>query len=140
VNCLGDVIDSKTGEILAGTLAEDMRSFLDAERFLISEQSKSENSFGQNTTIGVIATNASLTKGQATKVAAMAQDGFARAIRPAHTMFDGDTIFCIATGLVAADVNVAGLLAARTMEQSVINAVKEATPLCGLTCHSDLKR
>jgi hypothetical protein len=61
-----------------------------------------------------------------------------RTIRPAHSMYDGDTIFAMATGKVGADVNVVGLLAARVMEQAVINAVKASSSLCGFKCYSDL--
>ena len=140
VNCLGDVVDPQTGQILAGVLGEDMKSFADAESIMIEEHGKRGNPFGQNTTIGVIATNAILTKAQATKVASMAQNGYARTIRPAHSMFDGDTVFCMATKRIDADVNVLGLLAARTMEQAVVRAVKKASSLHGLKCYEDLKK
>ena len=140
VNCLGDVVDPQTGQILAGVLGEDMKSFADAESIMIEDHGKRGNPFGQNTTIGVITTNAILTKAQATKVASMAQNGYARTIRPAHSMFDGDTVFCMATGRIDADVNVLGLLAARTMEQAVVRAVKKASSLHGLKCYGDLKK
>ena len=68
----------------------------------------------------------------------MAHNGYGRTMRPAHTMFDGDTIFAIATGKTATDVSVAGLLAARTMEHAVMRAAKKAMPLCGLKSYSDL--
>jgi len=73
-------------------------------------------------------------------VASMAHNGYARTLRPAHSMFDGDTIFSLATGKVEADVNVVGLLAARVMERAVVAAVKKATPLCGLKSWSDMRR
>jgi L-aminopeptidase/D-esterase-like protein len=94
--------------------------------------------FSKNTTIGAVATNAALTKAGASKVASMAQNGFARTIRPAHSMFDGDTIFAMATGRVEADLTVVGLLAARVVEKSVTAAVRNARSLCGLKCHADL--
>jgi L-aminopeptidase/D-esterase-like protein len=96
------------------------------------------NFFNTNTTIGVVATNAALTKAGAAKVASMAQNGFARTIRPAHSMFDGDTIFAMATGRVEADLTVIGLLAARVVERSVVAAVMNAGALCGLKCRADL--
>jgi L-aminopeptidase/D-esterase-like protein len=68
----------------------------------------------------------------------MAQNGYARTIRPAHTMVDGDTIFAMSTGDIEADLSVVGFLAARAMEQAVIAAVKNAVPLCGLPCYGDL--
>lgn len=138
VNCLGDVIDPKTGETLAGVLDENRKRFLNSEEIMIKKFSGRKIEFSGNTTIGVIVTNAKLTKSQTNKVASMAHNGYGRTIRPAHTMFDGDTIFAVATGKVEADVSVVGLLAARIMEQAVIRAVKKATPLCGVKCHSEL--
>jgi L-aminopeptidase/D-esterase-like protein len=85
-----------------------------------------------NTVIGVIATNARLTKAQATKVAQMAQDGLARVIRPAHTMFDGDTIFTLCTGERKADVSQVGAFAAEVLEVAILRAVRMAAPAGGL--------
>lgn len=138
VNCLGDVIDPKTGEILAGVLDENREKFLSSEEIMIKGFSGRRIEFSGNTTIGVIVTNAKLTKSEANKVASMAHNGYGRTMRPAHTMFDGDTIFAVATGKADTDVSVAGLLAARVMEQTVVRAVKTATALCGLKCHSEL--
>ena len=138
VNCLGDVIDPKTGGILAGVLDENREKFLNSEEIMIKEFSGRKIQFSTNTTIGVIVTNAKLTKSEANKIASMAHNGYGRTMRPAHTMFDGDTIFAVTTGKVEADMNVAGLLAARVMEQAIIRAVKRGTPLCGLKCHSEL--
>ena len=137
VNCLGDVIDPKTGEILAGVLDENRKKFLNSEEIMIKEFSGRKIEFSGNTTIGVIVTNAKLTKSQTNKIASMAHNGYGRTMRPAHSMFDGDTIFAVTTGKVDADVSVTGLLAARIMERAVIRAVKKATPLCGLKSHSD---
>ena len=86
-----------------------------------------------NTVIGVVATNAKLTKAQATKVAQMAHDGLARVIRPAHTMFDGDTIFALATGQKNADVSTVGAFAAEVMAEAILRAVKMAAPAGGLS-------
>jgi L-aminopeptidase/D-esterase-like protein len=140
VNCLGDVVDPRTGAILAGALGADKKSFLDTENLMMKLHRESENHVGQNTTIGVTVTNAKLTKARAAKVASMAQNGYATTIRPAHSMFDGDTVFCMATGQMDADVNVVGLLAAKTTEQAVIRAVKGATSLHGLKCYEDLRK
>jgi len=85
-----------------------------------------------NTVIGVVATNAVLTKEEANKVAQMAHDGLARAIRPAHTMFDGDTIFALATGEKTADVNVIGAYAAEVTTQAIVNAVVHARSAGGI--------
>ncbi len=140
VNCLGDVIDPDTGEKLVGSLNEDMKTLGNTEDIMVESYPNQKNLFASNTTIGVVATNAELTKSQVTKVASMAQDGYARTMRPAHSMFDGDTIFAVATGKMHADLNVIGLLAARVVERAVIAAVKNTTSLCGFRCYADLKR
>ena len=138
VNCLGDVIDPQTGKKLAGPLRDDMQSLDDTEEIMIKSFSDKTNLFSGNTTIGIIATNAVFTKAQATKLASMAQNGYARTLRPDHSMYDGDTIFAMSTGTVAAHLSTVGLLAARVMEKAVIAAVENATPLCCLKCHADI--
>jgi len=138
VNCLGDVIDPETGEKLAGLLNEDLTELADTEAVMIESYAERRNLFGGNTTIGIVATNATLTKSQATKLASMAQNGYARTMRPAHSMFDGDTLFTMATGHVQADLSVLGLLSARVMERAVVSAIRKARPLFGLTCSADL--
>lgn len=139
VNALGDIIDPVSGEWLAGLLNEDLTSPGNTEESLIRSCSSNKNFFAGNTTIGIVATNATLTKSQATKVASMAHNGYGRTIRPAHTMFDGDTIFAMATGQVEADLTTIGILAARVIERSVIGAVKSAASLYGLKCYADMK-
>ncbi len=139
VNALGDVFDPTTGERLAGLLNEDLSGLADTEECLIGSCSGRKNFFTGNTTIGVVAANARLTRTQAAKVASMAHDGYARTIRPAHTMFDGDTIFTMATGRVDAELTLVGLLAARVVERAVIAAVKSAGSLGGLKCYADLR-
>jgi L-aminopeptidase/D-esterase-like protein len=104
---------------------------------MIETYARKRNLFASNTTIGIVATNANLTKSQAAKLASMAHDGYARSMRPAHSMFDGDTIFTMATGHVEADLSVLGLLAARVVERAVVAGVKKATSLCGHKCYSD---
>lgn len=139
VNCLGDVVDPLSGKRLAGPLNEDMQTFADTEEIMINSYYDKKNLFSSNTTIGVVATNANLTKAQATKVASMAQNGYARTMRPAHTMYDGDTIFAMSTGSFELDLSVVGFLSARVMERAVIEAIKNAESLCGLKCYTDLK-
>ena len=125
VNAFGDVYED--GKIIAGTKNDD-GTFLPTEDGVI--QMASSLSFsGQNTTIGIIATNVKLTKAQAKKVAGMAHDGLARCIRPIHTTMDGDTLFCLSTEeleLPTAPVDVVGILAAKATEQAVIRAVRMA--------------
>jgi len=140
VNCLGDVIDPENGAPIAGLLTEDLLNFANTEDVLIQTYSEKRNPFVGNTTIGLVATNALLTKSQAAKLAAMSHNGYARTMRPAHTMYDGDTIFAMATGHVEAELSVLGLLAARVMEKAVISAVKEAGSLYGLKCYADLRK
>ena len=138
VNCLGDVLDPETGERVAGLLQEDRQTLADTEAVMTGSYGDLKNLFSGHTTIGVVATNGAFNKAQATKLASMAQNGYARTMRPAHTMFDGDTVFALASGEVEADLSVAGLLAARVMERAVVAAVTSAGPLCGLTCAADL--
>lgn len=139
VNCLGDVIDPETGVRLAGPLDEDMREILGTEEIMISSYARRKDLFSGNTTIGIVAANAALTKSEAAKIASMAQNGYARSIRPAHSMYDGDTIFALSTGDIKAELSTVGILAAKVVERAVVEAVKRAEPLCGLTCHSELK-
>lgn len=138
-NCLGDIIDPSNGRIIAGTLNSDKMSFADTEKIMISMQSKGKDKFSGNTTISAVITNAKLDKSQANKVASMAHDGYGRTIRPSHSMYDGDTIFTVASCMEDADINVVGLLSAKVIEQSVINAIKSASSLHGLKCWRDLQ-
>ncbi len=140
VNCLGDVVDPDGGGIIAGAYQDDPFAFLGSEDGMISKYGRTGNLFAGNTTIGAILTNAALTKGQAAKIASMAHNGYARTMRPAHTMVDGDTIFCLSAGSVAADVSVVGLIAARVMEWAVLRAVREATSLAGFKACRDSKK
>ena len=138
VNCLGDVIHPNTGMIMAGVLSEDKNSFINTEDVMIEQFADRELSFGGNTTIGMVITNGKFTKSQANKLASMSHDGYARTMRPSHTMMDGDTIFALATGEVEVDISVAGALAARAVENAVLRAVLKAKALGGLPCCSEL--
>jgi len=138
VNCFGDVIDTATGEVLAGLLSED-RQRLAGRAQLLASLPGASGFFPGNTTIGVVATNARLDKGQARRVAMMAQDGFARAIDPIHTMHDGDSIFALATGDIEANVTLIGVLAAQAMAVAIANGVRAAQTAYGLPCHEDMK-
>jgi L-aminopeptidase/D-esterase-like protein len=132
VNALGDVIGAD-GQILAGTrLPPEGAQFADAMNIL-PMMARVEMGGAGNTVIGVVATSALLTKDEANKVAQMAHDGLARAVRPAHTMMDGDTIFALATGTAGrANVSVIGALAAEVTAEAIRRAVQTATPLAGL--------
>ncbi len=124
VNALGDVIDPGSGTKIAG-----LRSGTTLE---VLENSRASSTVPSNTVIGVVATNAKINKVQATKVAQMAHDGLAQAIRPAHTMFDGDTIFALATGEIDADVSTVGAFAAEVMAQAIVRAARMAGSAGGL--------
>lgn len=142
VNPAGDVIDPATGRVVAGALAADGRTFLDARVILRNGGRVDQPRPGENTTLGLVATNARLTKAQARKVADMAHDGFARAIVPAHTMNDGDVTYAIATGSYAGEVNmtVIGALGAEMMADAILRAVREATGVPGYPAVRDLRR
>jgi len=140
VNCNGDVVDPESGEILVGSLTEDKIGFVDAMKVLRGEAGQYRSVFGSNTTIGVVAANAALDKALATRVAMMAHDGYARTIRPVHTLGDGDAVFCMATGEVEADASQVGALAAWVMARAVVKAVKAAETLHGIPAYKDLKR
>lgn len=140
VNAVGDVIDPSTGAVVAGVRSADGKSLADARRLIRAGATRPGVRTGENTTIGVVATNATLTKAQATKVAQMAHDGMARAISPSHTMGDGDTIFSLATGERAeqADVTTIGALAADMLAEAIVRAVKAATGIPGYPAVRDL--
>ena len=138
VNCFGDIIDPETGKIIAGMLAKDKKSIYGALRYITEAPEEKAKVFTSNTTLGVIVTNAKLDKAGATKIAQMAQDGFARTINPIHTMYDGDTIFCLATGETEADLTTLGAISARVMERAVIKGIKAATSLFGIPTYRDL--
>jgi L-aminopeptidase/D-esterase-like protein len=138
VNALGDVVDPETGRVIAGPRRPDGSGFLNTSE--IWKSGPGLRHIGvSNTTIGVVATNARLSKPQATKVAQMSHDGLARAIRPVHTMFDGDTIFALSFGDRQADVSVVGLVAAEVIAQAVVRAVTQAEGLWGIPAVAELK-
>lgn len=138
VNCLGDVIDPKTSNIIAGALDKNTNKFLNSENILINNLKNPKTPFKGNTTIGLVVTNANLSKANAKKVASMAHNGYARTMRPAHTMFDGDTIFTMATNEVDIDVTTIGMIASNVMEKAILRAIKEADSLNGIKAYKDL--
>ncbi len=133
VNPVGDVVDEQ-GQIIAGTReAPDSDRFIGALNLFRGMARLTDTpATRENTVIGVVATNARLTKEQVNKVAQMAHDGLARAINPAHTMLDGDTIFALATGQIEANVNTIGAFAAEATAQAIRNGVRAATSLAGV--------
>jgi len=139
VNAFGDVVDPDTGEILAGArTAEDSREFADSAGLI--RQGVVRRRFGEpNTTIGVIATNARLTREEAQKIAQMGHNALARCIRPVHTLFDGDTVFVLAHPEIAGDLHIVGLLGETALQQAILQAVKSAHGLGVLSSYQDLR-
>jgi L-aminopeptidase/D-esterase-like protein len=139
VNALGDVVDPVTGRVIAGVRTEAGGELADARK-LLRERARPSNQSGQNTTIGVVITNARLTKSEATKVAQMSQDGLARAVVPSHTPWDGDTMFSLATGTLeaGADVLIVGALAADVTAEAIVRAVRAARGLEAIPAAADL--
>jgi len=133
VNAFGDVVDPRTGQILAGARALTGGGWADTLTTMKGLVGKTILRFSGrgHTVIGVVATNARLTKEGANKVAQMAHDGLARAVRPAHTMFDGDTLFALATGQKSADVNLVGAYAAEVVAEAIVRAAKTANEQTG---------
>ena len=131
VNAIGDVVDPATGAPVAGARSADGTALLGTMQALRRGDVPAHLQPGTATTLGVVATDAVLTKAQANKVAQMAHDGFARSINPVHTMGDGDTIFALATGAsgMAGNVTLIGALAADVMAIAVQRAVHAATAL-----------
>jgi L-aminopeptidase/D-esterase-like protein len=140
VNAAGDIIDPKTGRVVAGVRTADGKGLADARAIIRSGVSPTAGAPGEHTTIGVVATNATLTKVEATKIAQMAHDGYARAINPVHTLSDGDTIFALATGRWKgrADTSLIGALAADAMAEAVVRAATEATATASFPAARDL--
>jgi len=127
-NAVGDVIDPATGQVIAGARTPDGRALLDARQAMLAGQAPQSLLAGTNTTIGVIATDAVLTKPQAHRLAQVAHDGLARAINPVHTMLDGDTLFAMGTGKAGKTVSMLLLatLAAEVTARAVVQAIRSA--------------
>lgn len=130
VNAVGDIYDTD-GKKIAGVYDPKTGEFVDAAEALIKTM-QAVNLFRQNTTIGAIITNAGLNKTALSKVAGMAHDGFARAIRPVHTMFDGDTVYAMSNGSIPSDINTVGVLAAEVMAKAIARAARPEGPSYGI--------
>jgi L-aminopeptidase/D-esterase-like protein len=127
-NAVGDVVDPDTGAVVAGARSVDGVGLLNTQRALVAGEKLQAPIPGTNTTIGVIATNARLTKAQAKRLAMSAHDGLARSVRPAHTPFDGDTLFALATGRHTAEPDMLLLttLAAEVCARATVRAATQA--------------
>lgn len=139
VNALGDVRDPDSGRLLAGARdAPDGRRLVDTARALATGAPLPGFGSPAHTTVGVVATDARLSKPEAAKVAALGMLGFARALSPPHTAVDGDTLFVLSAGVRAADLTALGLAAAEVVARAIVRAVLAATPRAGLPAARDL--
>ena len=143
VNAFGDIYDYDSGKMIAGLLNENKNGFRSSEEELIKITQNKNLSFTSNvvtnTTIGAIITNAKFTKSQMGKIASMAHNGFARAIKPVHTTLDGDSIYAMSVGDVNANLDAVGTIAAIVMGQAINNAVRNAETSHGFQCLNDIK-
>ncbi len=137
VNAIGDVIDPRTGKILAGPRHQQNKGFLSTNEILKQAYGK-QDSVPANTTLGLVATNAALNKEQVNKVAQMAQDGVARAITPSHTMHDGDVMFALSLGEKVSDVTIVGSVAAEVVADAIVRAIQQAETIGGVTAAKDM--
>ena len=123
VNAFGDIVCPKTGKILAGAKNPLTQEFVNTYESMKKGQIRGSFA-GQNTTIGVIATNARCNKEQINKIAQMSHNAYARCISPVHTLYDGDTIFALSYGERQADINLIGSMAVEAMEKAILRAVE----------------
>ena len=131
VNAFGDVKDPSTGKLIAGTRrSPDSTELADTEREM--RRGTRGGPVRHNTTLAVVATNARLTKVEATKLARLASLGMARTIYPVNTMYDGDIVFALSMGTAQADINTLGVMAADALAQAIVRAVKNAPSLGGV--------
>jgi len=147
VNCVGDILEN--GEIIAGVRRDEGLEFYGSENAVLDSfaaetdlfQAGKDDGDGGNTVIGCIFTNAALTKAQAARLAAQGHNGIARAVRPAHSIYDGDTVFAMCSGRVAATPDSVGVLAARAAEAAIVDAVRSAATYGDyLSCADRLRR
>lgn len=125
VNSFGDIYDHRDNKQIAGVYDYENKKLLSSVE-IMKKNNISLKFTGENTTIGLIATNGTINKAQGNKIAQMGHNGFARSINPIHTTNDGDTIFTMGTNKIEADVNLIGLLGQEAMSRAVSNAVKSA--------------
>ena len=142
MNAIGDVVDPETGKILAGALNEERTGFADLSSLIRSGVGLGQGSgVYENTVIAVVAANVDWTQAQATKAAQMAHDGMARAIRPVHMPFDGDTVFALGTGGFEVDaqkLGYIGAVAADALAAAVVAAILHAEGIDGVPARRDI--
>jgi L-aminopeptidase/D-esterase-like protein len=139
VNAVGDVRDPDTDRLVAGTRdAPDGHRLIDSVLSMRAQGGLGRFASPQHTTIGVIATDAKLTKPEAARLASLGMLGFAAALSPPHTLYDGDTLFALSVGEVPMDLTRLGLAAAEAVARSIVRAVRAAVSLPGLPAARDL--
>lgn len=142
VNAVGDIVDPETGRVVAGVRTEDGKALADARKLLRSGAliRRPQPRAGENTTIGLVATNAKLTKAEVNRIAMMGDDGYAKAINPSHTTGDGDTVFALATGRWEGEANITliGALAAEAMAEAIVRAATQAETSHGVPAAREL--
>lgn len=138
VNCVGDVYDREAGRLIAGARGDDGHALIGTEEIVVKNYADRADFYSGNTVLGCVVTNARLDKGRAKKLASVAQNGIARAISPAHSVYDGDTVFALCTGQVEATPDAVGVLAARAVEQAILRAVRCAQGAYGYPACRDI--
>ena len=138
LNALGDVYDWKTGRQIAGMLNEEKDGLRSTAEYMRQSYTVVDNKFTGNTTICVVFTNARFEKAQLCKIAGMAHDGYARSINPVHTSADGDSIYAVSIGDIAADQDMVGAMAAEVVSEAIIRAVENAEGAYGFPALRDL--
>ena len=138
LNALGDIFDWKSGKQIAGMLTEDKSAFANSPQEMAKSMEVIKNRFAQNTTLGVIITNARFHKGSLCKIAGLGHDGYARSIRPVHTSLDGDSIYALSVGNVIADREVVGTLSAEVISEAIIRAVQSAESAYGFPSAAEI--
>ncbi len=138
VNAIGDVVKPGTGEILAGPRKPDRSGFLSTSELWKGESGETVPPF--NTVIGVVATNAKISKAATSRLARVAQVGIARTIDPCHTMYDGDALFALSLGEKEADVSALGVVAAEVVAEAIVRAIQRAETLAGVPAAKDVSK
>lgn len=138
VNALGDIYDPTNGTIIAGMLNDTHTAFADSTRYLYQSYEVHDNKYVSNTTIGAVITNACFDKSQLCKIASMTHNGYARTIRPVNTSADGDSIYALSVGKVAADCDMVGTLAADVMAEAILAGIKNTKSAYGYPAYKDL--
>ncbi|MCP3025929.1 P1 family peptidase [Halobacillus sp. A5] len=140
INCFGDIINPYTQQRVAGVYDRCQQTYLKTEQILREQMwRKQADHFSGNTSLGAVVTNAKLTKAESNKLCAVAHNGFARTMMPAHTFVDGDTIFSMSSGKVEVDVNSLSYLYTYAVEQAVLTAAESAESCLGIPANQDAK-